>query len=65
MLDARGDFIYKHERYTGYSIGKIILDIRTDIVEVDIIWKEMYGHLSLNLFCLTLVILQYKYGYNL
>jgi len=42
MLDARGDFIYKHERYTGYSIGKIILDIRTDIVEVEVLYHQQH-----------------------
>lgn len=40
MLDARGDFIYKHERYTGYSIGKVILDIRTDIVDVEVLYHQ-------------------------
>jgi len=35
-MDYKGEFIYNKERYTGYSIGKIILDIRTDIVEVEV-----------------------------
>ena len=39
-MDVRGDFIYHKERYTGYSIGKVILDIRTDIVEVEVRYHQ-------------------------
>lgn len=40
MLDHRGSFEYKHELYDGYSIGKIILDIRTDVVEVEVLYHQ-------------------------
>ena len=42
MLDYKGEFEYKHELYDGYSIGKIILDIRTDIVEVEVLYHQAY-----------------------
>ena len=41
-LDYNGQFEYKHELYDGYSIGKIILDIRTDIVEVEVLYHQRY-----------------------
>ena len=40
MLDFRGEFEYKHELYDGYSIGKVILDMRTDIVEVEVLYHQ-------------------------
>tara|TARA_R110000822_G_scaffold83450_1_gene196575 strand:- start:53 stop:277 length:225 start_codon:yes stop_codon:yes gene_type:complete len=42
MLDHNGSFDYKHETYNGYSIGKIILDIRTDKVEVEVLYHQPY-----------------------
>lgn len=42
MLDHKGQFEYKHELYDGYSIGKVILDIRKDIVEVEVIYHQTY-----------------------
>ena len=41
-MDYKGDFEYKHELYDGYSIGKVILDIRTDIVEVEVIYHQSH-----------------------
>jgi hypothetical protein len=40
MLDYKGQFEYKHDLYDGYSIGKVILDIRTDIVEVEVLYHQ-------------------------
>jgi len=42
MLDHKGQFEYKRELYDGYSIGKIILDIRTDIVVVEVMYQQSY-----------------------
>ena len=41
MLDHKGQFEYKHDTYDGYSIGKIILDIRTDIIEVEVLYHQL------------------------
>lgn len=41
-MDYNGEFEYKHELYDGYSIGKVILDIRTDIVEVEVLYHQHY-----------------------
>jgi hypothetical protein len=40
MIDANGVFTHKKETYTGYSIGKIILDIRKDIVDVEVFYHQ-------------------------
>jgi hypothetical protein len=42
MIDANGVFTHKKQVYTGYSIGKIILDIRTDIVDVEVFYHQEY-----------------------
>ena len=42
MLDYNGEFEYKKNIYSGYSIGKIILDIRTDIVEVEVFYHQHF-----------------------
>jgi len=38
MLDFRGVFEYKKQRFTGYSIGLITLDIRKDLIEVEVLY---------------------------
>lgn len=40
MIDALGEFIFKREVYTGYSVGKFILDLRTDILEVEVFYHQ-------------------------
>lgn len=35
-LDYEGQFEYKHERYNRYSIGLISLDLRKNLVEVEV-----------------------------
>ena len=40
MIDAVGEFIFKREVCTGYSVGKLILDLRTDILEVEVFYHQ-------------------------
>ncbi len=40
MIDAVGKFSYGHVEYTGYSVGKFILDLRTDILEVEVFYHQ-------------------------
>lgn len=35
-LDYEGQFDYKHERYSRYSIGLILVDLRNNLVEVEV-----------------------------
>tara|TARA_R110000744_G_scaffold195354_1_gene314369 strand:+ start:331 stop:552 length:222 start_codon:yes stop_codon:yes gene_type:complete len=42
MIDAVGKFTHKHEHYTGYSVGRFILDLRTDILEVEVFYHQEY-----------------------
>ena len=42
MIDAVGEFIFKREVCTGYSVGKLILDLRTDILEVEVFYHQEY-----------------------
>jgi len=41
-LDYIGDFEYQRERHTGYSIGKIILDIRTNFIIVEVMYHQTH-----------------------
>lgn len=40
MLSGRGHFEYKHELYDGYDIGKVIVDLRTNMVEVEVMYHQ-------------------------
>ena len=40
MLDHKGQFEYKHELYDGYEVGKIIVDLRTNKVEVEVMYHQ-------------------------
>jgi len=42
VLDYNGIFEYQRETYNGYSIGNIILDIRTDIIQVEVIYHQKH-----------------------
>ena len=35
-LDYEGQFDYKHQRYNRYSIGLISVDLRNNLVEVEV-----------------------------
>ena len=40
MLKQRGKFEYKRELYDGYDIGKVIVDLRGNKVEVEVIYHQ-------------------------
>jgi len=42
MLDYFGDFEYNKETYNGYSVGNIILDIRSDFVMVEVKYHQTH-----------------------
>jgi len=41
-LDYKGTFEYNRETYNGYSIGNIILDIRTDFVMIEVKYHQTH-----------------------
>ena len=41
-LDINKEFIYNKELYSGYSIGKIILDLRTDKVDIEVMYHQQH-----------------------
>jgi hypothetical protein len=45
LLDYSGNFEYKHQLFNRYSIGKIIVDIRSNLVEVEVMYYKD-GHNS-------------------
>ena len=46
MLSVRGQFEYKHELYDGYDIGKVIVDLRTNKVEVEVLYLQHHKNSS-------------------
>lgn len=46
VWDYTFDFEYQRERYNGYSIGKIILDLRTNFVEVETLYHQSHKNTS-------------------
>ena len=42
MLEYNGEFEYKHEIFTGYKIGKFIVDLREDLVEVEVYYHQPF-----------------------
>lgn len=44
--DHIGEFEYQRETYDGYSIGKIILDIRRDFIEVETLYHKKGKNVS-------------------
>jgi len=40
LLDYNGKFEYKHQTFDRYSVGKIIVDLRTNLVEVEVMYYK-------------------------
>ena len=42
MLDYIGEFEYQRERFTGYSVGNVIVDLRTHFVIIEVMYHQTH-----------------------